>query len=937
MEFKAGSLVRARDRDWIVLPSNDKNLLMLKPLGGSEEETTAIYLPLSFIEDPIESTEFPIPAKEDLKDFSSAKLLYNCIRLSFRNGAGPFRSLAKLSFRPRPYQMVPLIMSLRQNSPIRLLIADDVGIGKTIEAILILKELLERGEISRFAVIALPHLCEQWQAELKDKVGIEAVIIRSNTQSRLDREIHGDTSVYEYYPYQVISIDYIKSDKRRQIFLQECPNFIIVDEIHTCIKPTGASVSAQQRYHLIHDIAEKENQNLILLTATPHSGKQEEFNALLGLLKKDYENFDIPSSSQSQRKDLAAYYVQRRRADVSQWMGEDTPFPKRDAGEYQYVLSNKYSSFYDDTLAFAVSLIKKSDKNTESKFRYWAALSLLRGVMSSPAAGLEMIENRMTKIEGFIDDYFESSINPMLDEDFGIEKDFTPTNVINKPNWSANENKKLKELSENLKNLHNINYDNKAKKSVEIIKDWLKSGFNTIVFCRFIATANYLGEILKKELSSEINVQVITSEFPDEVRKAKIEDMAPSKHRVLVATDCLSEGINLQDKFTAVLHYDLPWNPNRLEQREGRIDRFGQTAPIVKTYLLYGANNPIDGVVLKVLLRKVREIRKSIGISIPFPEDSQSLMDAVLQAVLLDFKEKPKMIQLTLFDDNDEVIKKELIVTKSIDKAAEREKISRSIFAQHSIKAGEIEQDLKQSDDAIGNPQAVEIFVTEALTRLFGVQIHPDKKGYILYTTNLPLILKSLLPQSNQIKISFYSPTPEGYIYFGRNHLFVEQLCQYLTINSFNRNTQYGLSRAAVLKCKVVDIKTTIILFRVRNVIEEKNTNKQLVAEEMLLWGYKGYAFDKNIISIEEIQNLMTIATPTTNLTEQAKADFFENELKIVNELREELDKIAFKRAGILIEAHERFRKVIGGKQYKVVEPVLPMDLIGIYILLPDK
>jgi len=147
-----------------------------------------------------------------------------------------------------------------------------------------------------------------------------------------------------------------------------------------------------------------------------------------------------------------------------------------------------------------------------------------------------------------------------------------------------------------------------------------------LCFCRFIKTANYLGEILKTNLK-KINIQVVTSEDPDEVRKARIDDMEPSSKKVLVATDCMSEGINLQNQFTAVLHYDLPWNPNRLEQREGRIDRYGQSSKNVKAYLLYGTNNPIDGVVLKVLLRKVREIRRSTGISIPFPEDSKSLLD----------------------------------------------------------------------------------------------------------------------------------------------------------------------------------------------------------------------------------------------------------------------------------------------------------------------
>ena len=101
MEFKPGALVKVRNRDWVVLPSNDGKLVLLKPLGGSEEEITGIYLPLAFAEDKIESTNFPFPSSKDLGDISSARLLCDAARLAFRNGAGPFRSLAKFSFRPR--------------------------------------------------------------------------------------------------------------------------------------------------------------------------------------------------------------------------------------------------------------------------------------------------------------------------------------------------------------------------------------------------------------------------------------------------------------------------------------------------------------------------------------------------------------------------------------------------------------------------------------------------------------------------------------------------------------------------------------------------------------------------------------------------------------------------------------------------------------------
>ena len=331
--LQPGKLVSLRGRDWVVLPSDTLDLLVVKPLGGSDEETTGIYLPLGIPDDIPQDARFPSPAAEDLGDISTARLLYDAARLAFRNGAGPFRALAKLSFRPRAYQIVPLVMALRQDT-VRLLIADDVGVGKTVEALLVLREMIERARVTRFAVICLPHLCDQWQQELRAKLGIEAVIIRSNTQARLDRMIQGDTSVYDYYPYQIISIDYIKADSRRAVFVEQCPELVIVDEAHTCTRPAGASKAQQQRHHLLRDLADRPDQHLVLLTATPHSGKPEEFHSLLGLLKPEFETLDLPSSSQSERRTLARHFVQRKRADVEKWMGEDTPFPDRDTIEW---------------------------------------------------------------------------------------------------------------------------------------------------------------------------------------------------------------------------------------------------------------------------------------------------------------------------------------------------------------------------------------------------------------------------------------------------------------------------------------------------------------------------------------------------------------------------------------------------------------------------
>jgi len=966
--LQPGKLVSLRGRDWIVLPSDDKDLLIVKPLGGSDGEIAGIYLPLRIESDQPADASFAPPSPADLGDIGTARLLYDSARLAFRNGAGPFRALAKLSFRPRAYQMVPLIMALRQDS-VRLLIADDVGVGKTVEALLIIKELVERRKVKRFAVVCLPHLCEQWQAEIRAKLDIEAVIIRSNTQARLDRQIQGDTSVYDYYPYQVISIDFIKSDVRRDVFVEQCPELVIVDEAHTCARPTGASASQQQRFHLLSRIAEKPGQQLVLLTATPHSGKPEEFHSLLGLIRQDFETLDLPNSSQAQRRELAGYFVQRKRADVEKWLGEDTPFPEREAFEWPYELAKDYAQFFEEILGFACKLIGANSEqriaNGEKKrVHYWAALALLRGVMSSPAAGVEMLNARIAnRAEPIVSSEVASGEdqpslianpysppaepNPVRDTEFGFEGDNAPTQVIEHADWSGHQRQQLRRFAQQLEQLGNLKDDQKLASAELILEDWLNSGFNPVVFCRYIATANYVGAKLLPSLKKKfpkLDLQVITSELPDDLRKQRIEEMGTSPLRILIATDCLSEGINLQDQFTGVLHYDLPWNPNRLEQREGRVDRYGQLAPKVKACLLYGADNPIDGIVLDVLLRKVREIKRATGINVPFPEDSQSIIDTITQALLLNpdrhiaarGPRRQSHEQLALdFGDFDEAATAKAAITRKIDEAAEREKASRSIFAQNAIKAQEIEADLREVDEAIGDPKAVETFVTATLNNLLGVQATPDSKGYRIVTGNLPPTLRDLLPTGDPVKVSFLSPTPEGYHYLGRNHRFVEQLCQLVMANTLSRVDKRA-ARAAVIRTPQVASKTTLMLFRCRNVIEQSKLGQQIVAEEMILWGWRGTPQQREFLDHAEAKALLSEARPSSDLSPQARASFLENELKLLASLDVEFQAVAEQQSKRLVQAHERFSALMDKQRFQVVYPVLPMDLLGVYILLPE-
>jgi superfamily II DNA or RNA helicase len=923
-----GTLIHYRKRDWMVLPSDDTDILRIKPLGGSEEEETAVYLPIAIQNEKITSANFPEPDPKEIGAFETARILFDASRLSFRNAAGPFRCMGKLSFRPRSYQLVPLVMALKQDT-VRLMIADDVGVGKTVEALIVLKELMERGEVKKFAVICPPHLCEQWQSELKDKLDIDAEIIRSSTAAKLDRKIPDDQSVFYHIPYQVISIDYIKSDKRRGIFINDCPEFVIVDEAHTCaLQEAATSKSQQQRFALLHDITQDQTRNILLLTATPHSGKDAEFTSLLGLLKPEFSQLKFEKIDQNAKRKLAKHFVQRKRENIVRWLKEKTEFPERDAKEIGYALSLEHQMFYQNLIRFArgISSVETDNKQTQL-LRSWAAIALIKGAMSSPAMAVDMLERRKDKMLAGEEDLVAPSLEDTLFEDLEYSSDIPRQDLLEKLDFKNEEINDLMALQKEAVLLQKEELDRKIDTTIKLIKQWIKEGFDPIIFCHYIATAHYVAARIKKELPKNVHVEAVTSELADEQRKERIEIMGKAERRVMVATDCLSEGINLQEHFTAVLHYDLPWNPNRIEQREGRVDRFGQTAPIIKTYVLYGEDNAMDTFVLEVLIKKVREIQKSTGVSISIGENSKSIMAEAAKRILFD-EDKSKGIQQKLFADN--------TVTNELDLARKKGENLRSIFAHESIDPEVIKKDLEEVDEAIGDDTTVAQLVRSAVQQLGGNCEWDGKSGYNLQPQNLPPHIKRFFNGEKLVKISFVSPTPKGYRYMGRNHQFVEQLCQFLLSIAFEPHPEYGrLARVSEIQTEAVTTKTTLVMFRVRNVIKEVASSKESIAEEMYLWGYQSINGNLEILEYGQAKNLMTTAKSISNLSKERQQEDITMELKRFETMKPQFIELANIRAEKLVEAHGRFKELVGGRRYEKATPILPPDVMGVYILMP--
>jgi SNF2 family DNA or RNA helicase len=950
---KPGKLVKFRGRRCVVQPSSDSEIVLLKPLGGSDDEMISIFEPVLQSFDKLEDDQFELPDKSDLDSFLTAKLLYDAARLSFRQVSGPFRCMGKLSFRPRSYQLVPLIMALKQ-SVTRLLVADDVGVGKTIEAILILRELIERGTIKSFAVLCPPHLCEQWQKELIDKLDIDAVIIRSSTVAGLERKIVGDDTlnVFNYYPYQVVSIDYVKNGSAKMpAFLKDVPDLVIVDEAHTCTKNLDFKKAgqSQQRYELLEKIAKNDQQHLVLLTATPHSGKDGEFKSLLGLVNPEFETYDFADLNTSEKRKVAAQFIQRKRKNIEKWLDEETPFPKRTTEELPYTLSasSDYYKLYQDVLKFARGISTEGVTENKARIKYFAALSLLRGVMSSPAAGFEMLQKRKSKItepEEITED--EVKDNPIV-EKWDEQSDSEQIEIIDRAGLSESEWNILHRLAQKAAELTKIEKDQKVKLAAEQIKLWINKGQSPIVFCRFIATAQYVAKILKEYLPKDVDVRAITSELSDEERREKIDEMAKSPRRVLVATDCLSEGINLQDKFNAILHYDLPWNPNRLEQREGRVDRYGQPGWIDKNgnhqntidvKILFGEDNPMDVVVLKIIIEKIQRIQNTSGVSIALADDNRSVMDKVLKEVLLNPDKAQnrfsKQIRID-FGTTTELDELDVEITNEIEAAREKAEKIRSIFAHESIMPEEVKNDLHEVDEAIGDVATLESFVLAA-AKLLGASFDKIVGGYIFKKLNMDDWMASALGQGDKIHISFQSPTPQGFRYIGRNHRFVEQLCHRIIANSLDKERKGNkAARASVFRTDAVNIQTTLIQFRVRNVIREVSKQHEMVSEEMFLWGYEQTPDGIRALDIDQCKTLLHTSSALDISTERQEI-IFDKELQHFEELHPDFIEVVEKRSNELVNAHTRFAKYIGAKRFEAVTPVLPPDILGVYVLIPN-
>lgn len=940
--FSPGSIIRARGREWIVLSDSTEEMLRCRPVSGSDADEMTIYVPLEL--DPVEAATFDAPRSDQIGGHENAVLLRDALTLSLRRGAGPFRSFGQIAVEPRAYQLVPLLMALKID-PVRLLIADDVGIGKTIEAALILRELIDRGDVSAFTVLCPPHLVEQWCDELESRFHLRPIAVTDVSARKLERGLPSGESLFRTYPHTVVSLDYIKTDKRREEFVRSCPEFVIVDEAHTCtIHGTGR----HQRYELLKRLSEDEARHLLLLTATPHSGDVDAFYHLLALLKPEFGKMqDMPENERQKlrREVLLHHFVQRRRVDIDEW-NDNAIFPKRETADVTYRLKGEYYHFFEDILDYCTNIVSEAGNDETKKRRsFFGTLALLRCASSSPAAALSALEARGNVCVsapkdgnfGGENDNFDTFENRVMDKEPEIA-------AIDDLEPEVDNDFRLSKLIKKAQELRGGTDDAKYKCLHTHLKKLLDDGFRPVVFCRYIATAQYLYEKLQSTKIKNANIYCVTGMMAPEDRRVAIENLEleyrQGKMPVLIATDCLSEGINLQNCFNAVIHYDLSWNPTRHEQREGRVDRFGQPDHIVRALMIYGENNPVDGAVLDVILRKAKEIQRELGVPVPVPGNTESLANTLMQAVLIKRGTSEQAKQL-VFD----FAKKTDEFEQNWKDAYLNAKKNKTIFAQRMIKPAEVLPEFDKSLAAMGTQEDVERFTKRALSYLNCTPKEIRSKLYQCPLSAMPLEIAERLEaegiRESSIAIDFDFPAHAKALPIRRSHPLVSILAEAMLEHSLSHvdmavQDLVALGRTGAWISEGIDKMTTVVLARCRHQLTiQKASPVTLLVEEAISLAWVGRKTLIDGLDVVRLLQNQAVGELAPNLRKRR----IEDALDFVEEHRADIEAYAQKRAEILLEDHKHVREMSNTRftsrvSYKV-QPLLPVDIIGVFVLMP--
>jgi superfamily II DNA or RNA helicase len=698
-------------------------------------------------------------------DGAMLRLVSEAHRIRLAHLFDPLLAVHTSLVEPLPHQITAVYGEMIPRQPLRFLLADDPGAGKTIMAGLLMRELLIRGDLHRCLVVCPGSLAAQWQDELFQKFHLPFEIL---TNERIEAARTGNA--FTEIPLLIVRLDKLSRNDDLQAKLAQTDwDLVICDEAHKMSASFfGGEVKETKRYKLgklLGDIT----RHLLLMTATPHNGKEEDFQLFMALLDSDrFEGRFRGGANPTDTSDLMRRLVKE---DLLKFDGKPL-FPERKAYTVSYRLSDLEQQLYHKVTEYVREEFNRADalENNGRKGTVGFALTILqRRLASSPEAiyqsihrRRERLQNRLQQEEAFTQGLgasvdFGRIINPEdWEDDFDDvpeeERESTEEEVVD----LATAARTVAELRAEIEQLNQIEQlalkvkrsgrDKKWEELSNLLQNEAElfdahgHRRKLVIFTEHRDTLNYLADRIRTLIGRSEAVVMIHGGLGREQRKrAENSFKQDVTVEVLLATDAAGEGINLQ-RAHLMVNYDLPWNPNRLEQRFGRIHRIGQTEVCHLWNLV--AEETREGEVYLTLLRKLDLEQKALGGKV-FDVLGKAIAGKDLRDLL---------IEAIRYGDRPDIrAKLNQVVSDRLDQQRLLELLEERALARDTMDASKVQQireDMDRAEARRLQPHFIAAFFLEAFANLSGTAKQREPKRHEI--THVPAIIRS---QERQIGV----------------------------------------------------------------------------------------------------------------------------------------------------------------------------------------
>ncbi|MBM4953952.1 DUF3883 domain-containing protein [Vibrio parahaemolyticus] len=675
------------------------------------------------------------------------KLGLEAYRISQAALFDPMMAVHTSNVEPLPHQISAVYESMLPKQPLRFVLADDPGAGKTIMAGLLIRELIMRGDAKRILIVSPGSLTEQWQDELLEKFGVTFDIF-----SREKQEQCASGNYFDESDQLICRLDQLSRNEDFQEKLKNTEwDLIIVDEAHKLSASYfGTKINKTKRFQL-GELLGSITRHFLLMTATPHNGKEEDFQIWLSLL--DGDRFYGKFREGAHKVDVSD--MMRRMVKEELLKFDGTPlFPERRAYTANYELSPMEASLYEQVTTYVREEMNRADKlDSKKKNNVGFALTMLqRRLASSPEAIYQSLKRRRKRLEarleetklmargqtvrkdGVAETFGEYSVKKRidipdnfdeLDEDLSAEEyEILAEQVVDQ----ATAAETIPELEAEILILKDLEYqalsvvqsgnDKKWEELSYLLQDkpemFTASGTRRklLIFTEHKDTLNYLVKRIGDMLGNENAVRTIYGGTNrDERRKVQEEFRNDPEVIVLIATDAAGEGVNLQNA-NLMVNYDLPWNPNRLEQRFGRIHRIGQTE-VCHLWNIVAAETR-EGEVFKKLFDKIEIEKEALGGKVfdvlGEAFDNVSLKDLLVDAIR--YGESPEV-----------KAKMNEVIDGALDAEHLKEILRRNALVEQHMGLEElyaVKEEMEKAEARKLQPYFIRAFFTEAFQTLGG-------------------------------------------------------------------------------------------------------------------------------------------------------------------------------------------------------------------------